>query len=198
MNQIFMFEYPNLGICGTDTNFMYYESGVFDNVDCCHDQNHAVLIVGYDHDDELNVDYWIMQNSWGKSWGEAGFIRILKTSNSQPGICGFNLFSSVPYGGYLVNDNFANVYNSYNSTNLKNISSPQHFNSSNSHDSSGLFNSFRDLMHIINRYFADFMIWAKSNWRVSGRSVYSDINLFYCSSLFTLFRFYLHFWLHSF
>lgn len=36
----------------------------------------AVLVVGYD--DTHNPPYWILKNSWGSDWGEAGYIRIQK------------------------------------------------------------------------------------------------------------------------
>jgi len=32
------------------------------------------LLVGYDHDEE--GPYWIIQNSWGKEWGDNGFAKI--------------------------------------------------------------------------------------------------------------------------
>ncbi|KAM3129368.1 hypothetical protein pb186bvf_018516 [Paramecium bursaria] len=46
-----------------------YQSGVFSN--CDQNLNHAILIVGYDAQGN-----WIVQNSWGTSWGEAGYIRV--------------------------------------------------------------------------------------------------------------------------
>jgi len=36
--------------------------------------DHAVVLVGYGT--ENGKDYWIIQNSWGPSWGENGFARI--------------------------------------------------------------------------------------------------------------------------
>jgi cathepsin L len=66
------------GICGTDQAFLYYQSGIFTKQDCCHELNHAVLIVGYGHDDKLDLDYWTIQNSWGTLWGENGFMRIAR------------------------------------------------------------------------------------------------------------------------
>jgi len=42
------------------------------------DINHAVQLVGYGHDSALGMDYWLVRNSWGPSWGEAGYIRMYR------------------------------------------------------------------------------------------------------------------------
>jgi cathepsin L len=57
-------------------NWFNYDSGVFD--DCGKDAilGHAVLAKGYGQDNGKN--YWLIQNSWGKNWGEEGHIRMLK------------------------------------------------------------------------------------------------------------------------
>lgn len=39
--------------------------------------DHAVALVGQGVTDE-GLQYWILQNSWGSSWGEQGFMRVAK------------------------------------------------------------------------------------------------------------------------
>jgi len=67
-----------------------YESGVFNGCNQTNpDIDHAVQLVGYGTDPKLG-DYWLVRNSWGPKWGEAGYIR-LKRSAGEEKLCGTDL-----------------------------------------------------------------------------------------------------------
>mmetsp|Transcript_2833 Transcript_2833/g.5834 ORF Transcript_2833/g.5834 Transcript_2833/m.5834 type:complete len:360 (+) Transcript_2833:14-1093(+) len=61
------------------SNWHKYESGVFD--DCSYesmDIDHVVVLVGYGTDEETGTPYWLIRNSWSPTFGEAGYIRLLR------------------------------------------------------------------------------------------------------------------------
>ncbi|RLN48591.1 hypothetical protein BBJ29_008337 [Phytophthora kernoviae] len=65
-----------------------YTGGVMSSCETA-DLDHAVLVVGYD-DSVLKV-----RNSWGKNWGEVGYVRM-KRSTSGTGTCGLLTDMSYP------------------------------------------------------------------------------------------------------
>ena len=73
--------------------FQIYKSGVFNNVNCGTTLDHAVTAVGYGTD-PVGGDYYTVRNSWGSSWGEAGYIRIARVAGA--GICGIQTGSLYP------------------------------------------------------------------------------------------------------
>ncbi|EFA75924.1 cysteine proteinase [Heterostelium album PN500] len=62
-----------------NNEFYNYAGGIYNNAACSTSINHAVLLVGYGQAN--GVEYWIIKNSWGTSWGENGFMRIAKGYN---------------------------------------------------------------------------------------------------------------------
>lgn len=78
--------------------FQHYTGGVITDASCGTELDHAVLIVGYGTEDGL--DYWLVKNSWGASWGDNGYVKILRTdSEDDVGICGVAAQASYPTGG---------------------------------------------------------------------------------------------------
>ncbi|XP_017839936.2 cathepsin L [Drosophila busckii] len=63
-----------------------YSQSVFNNKNCDTTSNHAVLIVGYGHDNQTGLDYWLLKNSWGADWGERGYMRLARNKQNQCGI----------------------------------------------------------------------------------------------------------------
>ncbi|NJR65541.1 MAG: hypothetical protein HC772_09860 [Leptolyngbyaceae cyanobacterium CRU_2_3] len=54
------------------SDFYYYSGGVYRYVSGNLEGGHCISVVGYDDTEGC----WICKNSWGESWGEAGFFRI--------------------------------------------------------------------------------------------------------------------------
>ncbi|XP_017110538.1 zingipain-1 [Drosophila elegans] len=66
--------------------FMQYSSGVYVQETRAltnAKSSQFLVVVGYDHDVDSNLDYWRCLNSFGETWGEDGYIRIVRRSN-QP------------------------------------------------------------------------------------------------------------------
>jgi cathepsin L len=70
----------SVAIEADQAGFQMYKGGVFNGV-CGKNLDHGVLVVGYGHDTTSNLDYWKVKNSWGTSWGEAGYIRMVRNQD---------------------------------------------------------------------------------------------------------------------
>merc|ERR1712098_236123 len=57
-----------ISVCVNASPWSGYSSGIMTG--CSAGTNHAVLLAGY------TGSYWLLKNSWGRNWGEAGYIRL--------------------------------------------------------------------------------------------------------------------------
>jgi cathepsin L len=78
----------SVAIEADQSGFQLYKSGVFCGT-CGTNLDHGVLAVGYGASPSA---YWKVKNSWGTSWGEAGYIRMCRDSNK----CGISNEPSYP------------------------------------------------------------------------------------------------------
>lgn len=67
--------------------WQFYESGVFSSP-CGTDVDHAIVLEGYGTDSASGQNYYLVRNSWGTGWGEAGYIRVLRQADGQAPPCG--------------------------------------------------------------------------------------------------------------
>ena len=75
--------------------FQSYSSGVLTSTSCGTTLDHGVLIVGYG--EENGQKYWLVKNSWGTTWGDAGYVKIGRSeSTNDAGICGIAMDPSFP------------------------------------------------------------------------------------------------------
>ena len=91
----------SIGIEADESTFQLYKSGVFTGK-CGSSLDHAVALVGYGTTNGL--DYYILRNSWGQSWGQSGYMLISrgndpatgKPYNNGAGQCGLLMEGSYP------------------------------------------------------------------------------------------------------
>ncbi|ESR59058.1 hypothetical protein CICLE_v10017565mg [Citrus x clementina] len=80
----------SINIEGTGQDFKNYKGGIFNGV-CGTQLDHAVTIIGFGTTED-GTKYWLIKNSWGDTWGEAGYMRIQR----DEGLCGIGTQAAYP------------------------------------------------------------------------------------------------------
>lgn len=108
-----------VSICASSRDIRYYKTGILKG--SCEGKDgkvgeytdHTVLLTGYGTD-KNNNDYWLVQNSWGRSWGEKGFARIARgDKNGNPGAFNIATRAMYPVGGMIYNSPFSFWYENF-------------------------------------------------------------------------------------
>lgn len=84
---------PLMVMLYASNHWKLYAGGIWYEPECSGGTNHAVLLVGYGR--ENGHDYWLIKNSWGKDWGENGYIKFIR--NKHKHFCGLP-----DYAAYLL------------------------------------------------------------------------------------------------
>lgn len=80
----------SIAIEADSMDFQMYKRGIFNYTECGEELDHGVALVGYGS--LKGRDYWLMRNSWGLTWGENGYMRMLRGVNE----CGLSDNPSIP------------------------------------------------------------------------------------------------------
>jgi len=81
MKSALMSQPVSIAIEADQSSFQLYKSGVLSS-GCGTSLDHGVLAAGYGT--ENGQEYWLVKNSWGTSWGDAGYIKLATSGN----VCG--------------------------------------------------------------------------------------------------------------
>jgi cathepsin L len=76
-------------------SFQNYKTGIYDDPQCTGGVDHAMLLTGFGTD-LRDGDYWIVKNSWGKNWGENGYIRMTREVDNFCGLWEMVMFPVYP------------------------------------------------------------------------------------------------------
>jgi hypothetical protein len=93
----------SVAIDASSDEFQFYGGGVFEHGGCSKTElDHGVLVVGYDvmkYSAKDYAAYWTVKNSWSRSWGDSGYIKMRKANtvtDQWRNMCGICTDSTQP------------------------------------------------------------------------------------------------------
>eukprot|EP00047_Mylnosiga_fluctuans_P004771 m.236544 g.236544 ORF g.236544 m.236544 type:complete len:314 (+) comp12986_c0_seq1:1-942(+) len=81
------------GIDASQSSFQFYSSGVYSDPSCTDQIDHIMLNVGYGATG--GKPYYILQNSWGTSWGLNGYMLLARNKGNMCGIASYATYVTV-------------------------------------------------------------------------------------------------------
>lgn len=85
----------SIAVDASHRSFQFYSSGIYYEPKCKPDKmDHAVLVVGYGTD-RHDRDFYIVKNSWGKHWGESGYMRMSRNRRNNCGVATSGIYPIV-------------------------------------------------------------------------------------------------------
>uniref|UniRef100_A0A0D9WB53 Cathepsin propeptide inhibitor domain-containing protein n=1 Tax=Leersia perrieri TaxID=77586 RepID=A0A0D9WB53_9ORYZ len=89
-----------VAVDSSDDLFQHYTGGIYKGPCSRWKLTHSMLVVGY-NSTSSGDSYWILKNSWGKHWGENGYMRLSRKVNDEGyGTCGILNVAAYPYQNY--------------------------------------------------------------------------------------------------
>jgi len=85
-----------VSIYSSKRGFWNYAGGVYTEDSCPDSSDHVVELTGYGQEDDM--DYWMIKNSWGTSWGLEGFAKMRRNYGSMCGIANWPYWPQITPG----------------------------------------------------------------------------------------------------